>query len=142
VLYTCGMTATLKFTAYHHYQKPDVVSGASVEAILATVAEAQALVARFPKSAGLRATGCNTRDGVVGHVRLRVGLEPNGANGGINETGLRRLRTVLRAAEKLGVPVAYGPCYGNSYPTQADFEAAVALAEQRSREGKRSMGHA
>lgn len=100
-----------------------------LSATVATEEEARAIAARFPKSAGIKATTLTSHNGgatlVQGYLRMGVRLVSDGVNGGVNETGLRRYRSFRRAAEKLGLDVEYTTPYSNSYATEAAFEAAI-----------------
>jgi hypothetical protein len=99
-------------------------------------ADAVAFAASLPKAAGFKGTTLGTYDGTPGQAdydRYEVGyvfcygvLISNGNNGGVNETGLRRFRAAMRALEAAGITVEWtAPCV-NSYPTLAEFLAAVA----------------
>lgn len=92
----------------------------------ANVEEARELAARFPKSCGMKAGTLWTAEGARGWVSCQATLQADGVNRGVNETGLRRYRAVLAAAERLGLTVAYVPQAGHAYASRADFEAAVA----------------
>ena len=99
---TAAPALTIETTAY----------GATVTARFDTPQDAAAFAARFPKAAKLTAPSLNgyTVVGRPGHpergmIRVHVKLTADGVNGGVNETGLRRLATIRRAAAKLGVEV-------------------------------------
>jgi hypothetical protein len=98
-----------------------------VYGLAADRAAAEAFVARFPKAAKLR--GVAFHGEVQGWVSVNINLAPNGSNGGRNETGIRRYRTIQRAAAKLGVALVW---HGddirtiNAYRTADEFEAAIA----------------
>lgn len=83
-------------------------------------AEAMAFAARFPASAGLQIHGANAVS--------RATLAANGANGGVNETGVRRYRSLIRRAQQLGVTIEW---HGNAAGfrtvliSQEAFEANV-----------------
>lgn len=95
---------------------------AKVEAVVATLEDAQAIVAQFPKSAGLRAaTLYGDPEGRTGFVSLTVKLAANGVTGERNETGVKRLRSFLKKAEALGLAVEYRANAANSYPDQETF---------------------
>ena len=64
-----------------------------------TEADAQAFVATLPKSLKARATtmsGHLPNGAVSGYVWLRASLAKDGVNGGVNETGLKRLKVAAR----------------------------------------------
>lgn len=109
---------------------PDKAQGIEFTAILDTPEAAVEFVARFPKSAKLRATTLGTYDDAgnftLGYVSHRINLRSDGVNGGVNETGIKRYRSILKAAEKAGIRVEFkGTGFLNSYPTQADLNAAL-----------------
>ena len=62
-------------------------------------AEAMAFAARFPKSAGLQIHGANATS--------RATLTANGVNGGVNEAGVRRYRSLIARAQQLGVTIEW-----------------------------------
>lgn len=100
----------------HQTDKP---THATFGASFATVEEAEALVALFPKGAGLRTNQ-------YGGVYLHVTLKANGINGGINEAGVKRIRRILSSAAKNGVTIDYhGEGRGNFYPTLDTFLAVL-----------------
>ena len=101
-------------------------------AAFATDEERDAFIARFPKSAKVRPGSLNTYTGTpgqadyVGSIRLPTAtatatLTPDGVNKGANESGLRRVRTILRVAPDL----PWRATFGNSYPTRGAFLAAI-----------------
>lgn len=49
----------------------------------------------------------------------------NGVNGGVNEAGIKRVRTLLKAAEKGGIPVMYQATCTNSIATLDEFLAGL-----------------
>lgn len=106
---------------------------------LDTPEQAVDLAARFPKAAKVHGGPCSGwgPNGALPTTGLISGyaiLEANGVNGGVNETGLKRYRTWLAAAEKLGLEIDWrGDAAGNAYPTQADFEVAAGLAGRSAR---------
>jgi hypothetical protein len=111
--------------SYTHHT--DQLSHITASARTATVEDAQALAAQFPKSAKVSAVSLGGDPAHLGIIQFHVNLAPNGNNGGINETGLRRYRTLMRAAAKAGITVEWTAAQAvNSFATQAEFEAAVA----------------
>lgn len=81
------------------------------------------VIGQFPKSCRLRAYPVN-----AGSFSVHIVLEPNGANGGVNETGVKRIRTILATCDRLGIAVEYvGTGYGNVYPTFDDFKVAAGI---------------
>lgn len=118
----------LTVTASHdHYRGAAVPQALEMAGRAADRDAAEAFVAEFPKSAGLRASAFSARDGGEGWVSVRINLLPNGNNGGRNETGIRRYRTIQRAAARLGVELVWdGEMFANAYATAEEFEAAIA----------------
>ncbi len=118
--------ATIEMTAHHLSTHYDAENAGRVQDVwflarLATADEATALAASFPRSVRARAVGAT--------VRLEIALRANGANGGVNETGLRRYATFRRVAAKLGPEVVYVPGNAvNAFRTAADFEAVAGIA--------------
>lgn len=96
--------------------------------VLPTREDAIAFVAQFPRSTGLRATTLSSADGTYGYVTGSARLWADGVNGGRNEAGIKRLRSTLKAANKLGIPVVYRAWWGNSYPDMDEFEAKIGEA--------------
>lgn len=94
-----------------------------------TEAEALAILADFPKSAGLKIhriggdADCWTSEDKRWKVYMIAQLCSNGANGGVNETGLKRVKTIRRVAAAKGYTVAWPKKYANAV-TEAEFDAA------------------
>ena len=92
-----------------------------------TDADRDAFIALFPKSAKITPTVCHYGEGVVKPIAVhRTGFTANGNNGGVNETGTKRVRNLLKTLDKSGVEVEWTTPFRNSYATRADFEAAIA----------------
>lgn len=89
--------------------------------VFATEEERDTFLARFPKSAGVKATTLGAADRSYPAVRAQANLYADGVNKGINETGLKRYRTIVRIAPEL----PWKTSFLNSYPTRAAFEAAL-----------------
>lgn len=80
----------------------------------------------FPKAAKFMAMRLTTMSGAQRGTAVVTGnLVSNGVNGGINEAGLKRYQTVVKAAAKLGIEIQYAANAGNSYPTREAFEEAI-----------------
>lgn len=80
-----------------------------------TFEEAEAFVTKFPKSCGLKATTIGGCDQGNGWVRCEIRFAKDGVNGGKNETGIKRFKSIVKNAEKLGVPLfAETRHYGSS----------------------------
>ena len=91
-----------------------------------TAAEAEAYAAQFPKSWGIRGGSISGAGEYTGYVDInQVNLTSNNANKGINETGLKRLRTILAGLAARGITPTYTTPYGNSYRSEAEFWAAI-----------------
>ncbi len=97
----------------------------------ATEDDALAFIAQFPKATRLKVCNTRTDSGWVFRARTTIVLAENGSNGGVNETGVKRIRSALARVEKLGGAVTCGPTVryhaevGNEYRTVADFLAAL-----------------
>lgn len=128
--------AALRIEAYYHGTE-DAPTWARIGSdYFATEAEAQEFMVRaaLPKSTGARVTRVGLGDRYdrthVYYVRVRaIKLVADDANGGRNEAGIRRYRTVKRAAGKAGVVVDVDPSQArssNRYASVAAFEAAIA----------------
>lgn len=118
------MNTSLRLTVTHLIDDASTPQGWKLSGV---VDDADATVALFPKSVGLKATTLRSRDGVFPFVNGHAQLLANGANGGINETGLRRLRAALKAADKAGIEVEYDAAVGNAYATLADALTALGI---------------
>lgn len=129
---------TLRINAFHktngagalldsHRETPQHVEISSTR--FGTKEEAEAFAANFPKSTRLVVRMCTHYEG--GRVTrttwgfdATVKLLANGVNGGRNEAGIKRIRTLLKNAEAKGVNVEWGMGYGNSM-AEADFRRLV-----------------
>lgn len=77
--------------------------GVQVNIRTATVEEAREIATKFPKTAKFYAGDVSHGGGVeTGLVRASITLQSNDVNGGANETGMKRLRSIRKNAEKLG----------------------------------------
>jgi hypothetical protein len=96
----------------------------------ATREEAEAWAAQFPKAVRFYVTTLSYSDGRAMTYHARTGsvrLTADAVNGGVNETGVRRYRSAIRTAAKLGLDVVF-PAGGNvvnAYTDRAAFEAAI-----------------
>lgn len=81
--------------------------------------EAIAFAASFPKSAGVKVHGAN--------ATARATLRGDGVNRGTNETGIRRYRSLISRAQKLGVTIEWhaSSTTRTALISQEAFEAAV-----------------
>lgn len=113
----------LQVSAAHDFHT-GVPSHVDFYAIFRSDADRDAFLARFPKSYGLRASTLSSSDGpnstpdrrwvtyplVTGHARLLA----DKVNGGVNETGLARVRKVIERAERDGIEVVGRMAFTNS----------------------------
>jgi hypothetical protein len=127
---TAAPAQTLTIQA--HYNSAGQVAAYEVTALVEDLAAAQAIVAQFPKSAGIWATECReylaTGTKVWGYVSGRAALAKDGVNGGKNETGIKRYRSLAKAADKLGYTLDFaiqGSRIANGYTSREEFEAAL-----------------
>ena len=93
---------------------------------------AKEIAAMFPKSVKMYATKLATYTPgdysdrfTVGLVNMEATLVANGVNGGKNEAGIKRVRSFMKNAEKLGFKTEYKMPYTNSL-TEAEFRALIA----------------
>lgn len=103
---------SIRTAPVHIPADPDRLAGASGREILQ--AAGQELVDLFPKSVRFRACFGPTEpaadgDGFMGtgEARTHVRLAADGTNGGVNESGIKRLRTIVRTARKLGLTIEF-----------------------------------
>lgn len=93
----------------------------------ATREEAEAAAALFPKSAKFYVSTCSHPGGIYTYTaRTRSELTANDNNGGRNETGIRRYRSIMARADKLGAEIEFAAGFVNHYPTRESFESAIA----------------
>lgn len=79
----------------------------SASAWFETTADRDALLALLPKSTKARATSLWTQDGSIPGIDFHAKLLSDRVNGGVNESGIRRLRTLVAKLQALGVGVHY-----------------------------------
>lgn len=92
-----GMTQTMTISQNANY--------ATISAEFETLELAQAAVAAFPKSYKLVARKVVGNGAVTGELAGSVVLKANAANGGVNESGLKRIETIAKKAAALGYTV-------------------------------------
>ncbi len=119
------MTTREQYLADH----PTSVTISAVQANIyrnfATADEAAGFAAQFPKSMRLHtAILCGFEDGTAYRVGVSVTLDANGANGGVNETGIKRARRFLTALIDSGTTITYAQISNGS--TVEEFLAATA----------------
>lgn len=115
------------FKSVDGQQIPQMVEGRMT---FPTRPDAEAFVARFPKSLRLQATTLSYHDGVsygatCGYVKFHADLIPSRTNMGINEAGLKRYWSLRRHLGRNLIDIEWAPKFLNSYQTEAAFHAAV-----------------
>lgn len=93
-----------------------------------TADERDAYLALFPKSSGVKATriGCRDENGnsvEYPGVRFSAKISADGVNGGVNETGIKRFRQVIRTVARHDLPATLDHMYNNQDP--AEFFALI-----------------
>lgn len=84
---------------------------------------AQAYAAQFPKSTKPHITRCSGGgEAETWSVNWNVQLSQNGVNGGVNETGIKRMLKVL---EVMGSSAQWQWTHKNSYSSLEDLLAAI-----------------
>ena len=128
---TTAQLGTVRVSAHYPlHMGPATPAHLAATVELATEADAVAFVAQFPKSLGLRATTLTRYEGgrsiVTGYVTFQAKLLADGTNGGRNESGVRRYRSLRKHAQRLGVAVEWKASRSvNVYQTEEEFEAAL-----------------
>lgn len=89
-----------------------------------TEQQARELAAQFPKTVQAEGGALGGDPDHRGYLSVRAALAKNGVNGGVNETGLRRINRAIQVAKTLGT-VEYHLDYSNSLP--ADELAAFGV---------------
>lgn len=120
-------TTKFEMTATYDMWDASKVQSVRFAAKVESAEVAREIAAQFPKSC--KVTGCRVSTGPdradYGLVNLTIGLGANGSRGEKNETGLKRLASFLRNAEKLGHEIEYVVSFANSYATREEFDAAI-----------------
>lgn len=120
---------TIQIRAYFDSRRGESVpQDVKIRAEFATLADADAALALFPKSCrAFTCAGRRTDGEKYAIIAMEARLVANGSNGGKNETGIKRYRAFVAKAVKLGFAVEF--IYGraqNAYPTVESFESAIA----------------
>lgn len=116
---------TFRIEAFYSTQT-DEPQHVSLRAEVETLEKAREIAAQFPQSVKLRPTTLDKRNGMtVGYLYFNATLLANGVNGGRNEAGIKRYRSLRKAIARLGYATTYATTATNSYTTEADFEAAI-----------------
>lgn len=128
---TAALTSTFEMSA--SYDRDGRPQSVSLYRRFATQADAQEFVTTLPKGVRAKPTTLHTHDGagntvLLGLVAVHFQFVSNGTTGAVNEAAQKRYRQMVKAFSKLGVEVEYTTPYSNSYPTQAEFEAAAGVA--------------
>ncbi len=122
-------STTCHRTAYDEMVIHDIVQVVNVRAEVETAEHARAIRDSFPKSWRVRGGPCSGFvDGqhkTFGLVSLDIDLLPNGTNEGVNETGLNRLKSLLKR-----VPWTYKKAFAINYASERQIIELI--------EGKRS----
>jgi hypothetical protein len=84
----------------------------------ANKAEAESFAAQFPKACGMKASEVayweNGEKKIYGSITVKAKLGSDGINGGTNETGLRRIKSLHHACSKLGIALTMHRTYANA----------------------------
>lgn len=127
--------ATFQLTATHLENEATTPQLIHVRARVADAETARSVASGFAKSTKVRATtltlGPREQYAEVGYLTFDASLVADGTNGGTNEAGLRRYRSLLRQLTALGHDVEYVVTFANSYATLDAFEAALAAVAAR-----------
>lgn len=119
---------------YVSNEGPTAVQNIRLDARFETREQAEAAAALFPKACRIKVYALGTYTGLgtpdyrtftLYTIHTDIRLNADRVNGGKNETGIKRYRSIMRAAERAGLAVEWLSFSGNSYATQADFEAAL-----------------
>ena len=123
---------TLKLHAYFtspHFNDSHAPTHFQFSQDFPTIEEATAFVAQFPKSTKMFTYSVNAYSSDKYYaIMVRANLTSDKNNGGINEAGLRRYLTVIKAAAKLGIEIVCTPNASNAYETREEFEQAIGVA--------------
>lgn len=89
-----------------------------VRADVETTEEAKQIAAMFPKSVGVKGGPIfHLSDGVTrGYIHMDVRLSADGVNQGTNETGIKRILSLVRHCAKNGITLTHTARWGNSSP--------------------------
>ena len=80
-----------------------------------------AMLALFPKSAGLKLGTISSPDEPSRpYISGYASFTANGVNGGVNETGVKRFKAIVKAAQKAGIPIVMDQTFQNSFETLAE----------------------
>lgn len=91
-----------------------------------TIAEAEAVAARFPKSIKIKGTAIGTSEGPKGWVSCRIYFTTNKVTGERNEASISRATKFFKAADKMGIPLFCDEAsYSNAIVSRENIEKAI-----------------
>lgn len=98
-----------------------------IGAMYETIAEAEAVAARFPKGIKIKGGSIHTKEGVKGWVSCHMAFYANETTGERNDASIARARKFFAASDKLGIPLFCDEAsYLNSIVGRTNIEAAIA----------------
>jgi hypothetical protein len=117
-------TITVQAT-YDMYKDANFPQWISISTLAADRDEAEAFVAKFPKSVklGVSVFGNSGNHARMGFVQQSIKLSANGVHGEKNETGIKRYYTFKKACAKLGITIVMNTHSANSYESLEALEA-------------------
>ena len=116
-----------QLTGYTESISSDLPGQYKAELEFASIEEAKRVQALFPKSAKVYLVQVYSATGTTARLVAQESLASNARTGEKNEASIRKYRSFLRSAAKLGFGVEYtteGQAH-NVYPTREAFEAAL-----------------
>ena len=121
--------ATLEVTGFYNDDQPKGKENPimlEVQSRTSSKETAEQLAAQFPKSVGLRAiAGYQNKYGLV---HKRIILTPNKTTGEKNDAGIRRYKSILNSAARLGHNVVYTKTdTSNAYDSADELHAAAGI---------------
>ena len=121
--------ATLEVTGFYNDDQPKGKENPimlEVQSRTSSKETAEQLAAQFPKSVGLRAiAGYQNKYGLV---HKRIILTPNKTTGEKNDAGIRRYKSILNSAARLGHNVVYTKTHtSNAYDSADELHAAAGI---------------
>jgi hypothetical protein len=123
---------TLKVWASHHHFYQDMPSWfqGGIELPSLDSERAEAIAALFPKSVKVHVSKMHEyksgTQSTVSYLRISASLGSDGVNGGRNETGIKRYRAMMKAAERAGIVIEWtAQTLDVTFATREEFEAAI-----------------
>jgi len=89
-----------------------------------TTDQVEAFIALFPKSVKVIASKHSSPEGTFPYAVFGVRLAADAINGGVNETGIKRIRKYVAIATANGYELEHVRCYGNSL-TDEDLDVLI-----------------